>query len=166
MYKVCQRSVHSWCQLRYLSCTAAVHDARFPPRQKLENQHIQEVFLKGSGPGGQKINKTASAVQIKHLPTGIVVKSQATRSRSQNREIARRLLSDKLEVIEKGSESRTAIKADIKRRRKASKTKKAHRKHKQLEPQEAEPTPKSTEDFLVERHHQQISSPDSPRPES
>lgn len=59
----------------------------------------------------------------------MVVKSQATRSRSQNRSIARRLLADKLENVEKGPESRTALKTAIKRKKKASKMKKARRKY-------------------------------------
>ena len=80
-------------------------------------------------------NKTSSAVQLKHLPSGIVVKSQATRSRSQNRKIARRLLSEKLEVIEKGDQSRTAIKAEAVKKKKASKDKKSRRKYRALEAQ-------------------------------
>ncbi|ONH65492.1 Peptide chain release factor 1 [Cyberlindnera fabianii] len=45
-----------------------------PPRPKIIEDEITEVFLKGgSGPGGQKINKCNSKVQLKHLPTGIVV---------------------------------------------------------------------------------------------
>ncbi|KAL8824606.1 MAG: hypothetical protein Q9170_008102 [Blastenia crenularia] len=103
--------------------------AQMPPRIVISEEDIEESFLKGSGPGGQKINKTSSAVQLKHLPTGMVVKSQATRSRSQNRSIARRLLADKLEDVEKGSESRTALKTEVKRKKKASKMKKARRKH-------------------------------------
>ena len=78
-------------------------------------------------------NKTSSAVQLKHIPTGTVIKSQATRSRSQNRKIARRLLAEKIEAVEKGSESRTALKADIKKKKKASKSKKARRKHRALQ---------------------------------
>ncbi|KAL8710516.1 MAG: hypothetical protein Q9220_004949 [cf. Caloplaca sp. 1 TL-2023] len=105
---------------------------QLPPRLVISEDDIEESFLKGSGPGGQKINKTSSAVQLKHIPTGMVVKSQATRSRSQNRSIARRLLSDKLEGIQKGPESRTAIKAEVKRRKKASKAKKARRKHRAI----------------------------------
>ena len=77
-------------------------------------------------------NKTSSAVQLKHIPTGMTIKSQATRSRSQNRKIARRLLAEKIEAVEKGPESRTALKAEIKRKKKASKTKKARRKYKNL----------------------------------
>lgn len=78
-------------------------------------------------------NKTSCAVQLKHIPSGIVIKSQETRSRSQNRKIARKLLAAKLEVIEKGSESRTAVLGEIKRKKKASKDKKAKRKYKKLE---------------------------------
>ncbi|KAL8721799.1 MAG: hypothetical protein Q9225_001599 [Loekoesia sp. 1 TL-2023] len=103
--------------------------AQLPPRLVIPEEDIEESFLKGSGPGGQKINKTSSAVQLKHLPTGMVVKSQATRSRSQNRSIARRLLAEKLEEAEKGSESRAALKLEIKRKKKASKVKKARRKY-------------------------------------
>ncbi|CAF9906294.1 hypothetical protein IMSHALPRED_004159 [Imshaugia aleurites] len=101
-----------------------------PPRLLLKEEDIEEAFLKGSGPGGQKINKTSSAVQLKHVPTGMTIKSQATRSRSQNRKIARHLLAEKIEAAEKGPESRTALKADIKRKKKASKSKKARRKYK------------------------------------
>ncbi|KAL8734503.1 MAG: hypothetical protein Q9166_001403 [cf. Caloplaca sp. 2 TL-2023] len=103
--------------------------AQLPPRMVIPEDDVKESFLKGSGPGGQKINKTSSAVQLKHIPTGMVVKSQATRSRSQNRSIARRLLLDKLEDTERGSESRTALKSAAKRKKKASKAKKARRKH-------------------------------------
>ena len=70
---------------------------------------------------------------MKHVPTGTTIKSQATRSRSQNRKIARRLLAEKIEAAEKGPESRAALKAEIKRKKKASKSKKARRKYKTLQ---------------------------------
>lgn len=92
-----------------------------------------ESFLKGSGPGGQKINKTSSAVQLKHIPSGIVVKSQETRSREQNRRTARRILGEKLEDIEKGPQSRTALRTEKARKKKASADKKARRKYRKLE---------------------------------
>ena len=66
------------------------------------------------------------------MPTGIVVKSQATRSRSQNRKIARQNLAEKIEAIEKGPESRIMLKTEIKSRKKASKSKKAKRKYRAL----------------------------------
>lgn len=115
---------------KHFTSQNAAAAAQMPPRLVLKEEDIEEAFLKGSGPGGQKINKTSSAVQLKHVPTGTTIKSQATRSRSQNRKIARRLLAEKIETAEKGPESRTALKADIKRKKKASKSKKARRKHK------------------------------------
>lgn len=63
----------------------------------------------------------------------MVVKSQDTRSRSQNRKIARQLLAEKLEEAEKGPQSRTALKAKIKSKRKASKSKKSKRKYRALQ---------------------------------
>ncbi|KAI4141977.1 MAG: hypothetical protein LQ340_007477, partial [Diploschistes diacapsis] len=78
-------------------------------------------------------NKTSSAVQLRHIPTGTIVKSQATRSRSQNRKIARQILAEKLEVAEKGEKSRVAIKTELKRKKKASGAKKRRRKYKLLE---------------------------------
>lgn len=62
-----------------------------------------------------------------------MVKCQATRSQSQNRKIAREILAEKVDIVEKGNESRTAIKAALKRKRKASKTKKSRRKYRALE---------------------------------
>ena len=53
---------------------------------------LTEKFIRGSGSGGQKINKTASCVYLKHNPTGIEVKCQASRSREVNRFTARREL--------------------------------------------------------------------------
>ena len=41
---------------------------------QLNENDIEESFIKGSGPGGQSVNKTSNCVQLKHLPTGIVVK--------------------------------------------------------------------------------------------
>lgn len=104
-----------------------------PPRPTVAENEIVEVFLKGSGPGGQKINKTTSAVQLKHLPTGLVVKSQATRSREQNRKIARNILAMKLDERFNGPESRHAKLVEKAQKKKASKSKKAKRKYSKLD---------------------------------
>ena len=60
-------------------------------------EDLVEKFIGGSGPGGQKINKTASRVYLKHTPSGIEVQCQAGRSQNQNRHQARILLCDHLE---------------------------------------------------------------------
>ncbi|KAF2146032.1 uncharacterized protein K452DRAFT_355506 [Aplosporella prunicola CBS 121167] len=119
-----------------------------PPRPAIDDKDITEAFLKGSGPGGQKIvsrrrelgpksdrlqNKTSSAVQLKHLPTGIVIKYQGTRSRSQNRKVARRMLQERLEELEKGDQSRSAMKRAAQSKKKASSAKKSRRKYRALE---------------------------------
>lgn len=123
---------------RAFSANAAQREKPLPPRLVIPETDITESFLKGTGPGGQKINKTSSAVQLKHLPTGIVVKSQETRSREQNRRTARRILAEKLEDLEKGPLSRTAIKADRASKKKASAAKKARRKYRKLDDEKAQ----------------------------
>lgn len=106
----------------------------FPPRPKPPpDTEILESFLKGSGPGGQKINKTNSAVQLKHIPTGLVVKCQATRSRTENRKIARQLLADKLDDMSRGDESRSSVVGEVRRKKRASAAKKKRRKYRKLE---------------------------------
>lgn len=67
-----------------------------------------------------------------------MVKSQATRSQSQNEKIARRLLVDRVEELEKGEQSRNAIKADRARKKKASKVKKSRRKYRESDPEKIE----------------------------
>lgn len=49
---------------------------------------IEERFVRGSGPGGQKINKTSSTVHLRHGPTGVEVRVQRERSQAANRELA------------------------------------------------------------------------------
>lgn len=122
---------------RGFSSMSIALEKALPPRPIIPETEIVESFLKGTGPGGQKINKTSSAVQLKHIPTGIVVKCQETRSRPQNRKIARQLLADRLDELVKGPESRTAIKTERARVKKASATKKARRKYRKLEEQKA-----------------------------
>jgi protein subunit release factor B len=59
---------------------------------------VDERFIRGAGPGGQKINKTSSTVVLRHGPTGIEVRCQAERSQVVNREAAWTALCDKLEA--------------------------------------------------------------------
>lgn len=61
-----------------------------------------------------------------------MVKCQETRSRTQNRKIARRILSERIEELEKGDQSRTALKAERASKKKASKNKKSRRKYRKL----------------------------------
>lgn len=63
----------------------------------LKENDLEEQMVRGSGPGGQATNKTNNCIVLKHLPTGIVVKCHLTRSASQNRKEARRLMVDRLD---------------------------------------------------------------------
>lgn len=74
----------------------------------LRPEDVEEQFTRGGGHGGQKINKTSSVVQLKHLPTGIEVRMQKHREQSKNRLSAWKLLIFKLEERVKGAESRNA----------------------------------------------------------
>jgi protein subunit release factor B len=60
---------------------------------------LHEKFVRGSGSGGQKINKTSNCVFLKHVPSGICVKCQMDRSREMNRFLARSELCQQLERI-------------------------------------------------------------------
>lgn len=66
-------------------------------RLLIREADLIEKFVHGSGPGGQKINKTASCVYLKHLPTGLEVHCQESRSRDANREIARLRMCERVE---------------------------------------------------------------------
>ncbi|MEQ2006192.1 MAG: peptide chain release factor-like protein [Limisphaerales bacterium] len=57
---------------------------------------IEESFVRSGGHGGQNVNKTSTCVMLVHIPTGIQVKCQETRHQGLNRDIARRLLLDKI----------------------------------------------------------------------
>ena len=71
------------------------------PKPKKAQVHMNPADLKidvynASGPGGQNVNKRKTAVRVTHLPTGLVVASQASRNQQQNREFALTLLAAKL----------------------------------------------------------------------
>ena len=57
---------------------------------------VDERFVRGAGPGGQKINKTSSTVWLRHRPTGVEVRCQRERSQAANRELAWLELCEKL----------------------------------------------------------------------
>lgn len=86
---------------------------------------IQEGFIRARGRGGQKVNKTAACVYLKHLPTGIEVKCQESRSREANRFFARRLLADRIEDSILGRDSPRARGIEKIRKQKMRRSKRA-----------------------------------------
>ncbi|MCC5831577.1 MAG: peptide chain release factor-like protein [Chlamydiales bacterium] len=71
----------------------------------IKEEDLIEKFVLGSGPGGQKVNKTASCVYLKHIPSGLEVKCGKERSRELNRFLARRQLCERLEKEQLGLKS-------------------------------------------------------------
>ena len=71
----------------------------------VREQDIEEQFVRSSGAGGQKVNKTSSCVVLHHRPTGLRVKCQQERSQALNRFLARRILLDKIDAKIRGAES-------------------------------------------------------------
>jgi len=95
-------------------------------RCNIREEDLVEKFILGSGKGGQKINKTASCVYLKHLPTGLEVKCQRERSRELNRYIARKELCEKLENMlfkEKSEKQQLAEKIRRQKRRRTRRQK-------------------------------------------
>ena len=99
------------------STTPAPGEAVYVPVQ-LREEDLEESFVKGSGHGGQKINKTSSRVLLVHVPTGLKVSCQDARDLSTNRKIARKMLVEKLDVFYNGKASKLAQEQDKIRKRK------------------------------------------------
>ncbi len=91
---------------------------------------VDEQFVRGSGPGGQKINKTASTVWLRHRPTGIEVRRQLQRSQAANRRLAWQALCEKLE--EKRETERAAARAEREKERRRRRPKSAAQKRRMV----------------------------------
>lgn len=94
----------------------------------LREQDMEERFVRSSGAGGQHVNKSATCVQLTHLPTGIEVKCMRDRSQSVNRFLARRELAEKL-AEKAGLATARSVEQDRIRRQKASRSRKSRQKH-------------------------------------
>jgi len=92
-------------------------------RLGLHKNQVIEKFVRSGGPGGQRTNKTATCVYLKHIPTGIEVKMAQERSQALNRYLAWRLLADKIEekILKVKSERRKKIEKIRRQKRKRSK---------------------------------------------
>ena len=118
----------------------------------IQEKDIVERFIHSQGPGGQNVNKLATCVYLKHIPTAIEVKCQKTRSQSLNRFFARRLLTEKIAGLitnEKSEKQKKIekIRRQKKKRSKRSKEKMLKDKHKNSEKKETrkQPSPEPAE---------------------
>lgn len=83
----------------------------------IREEDLDESFLRGTGKGGQKRNKTSACVRIVHRPSGLEVKCQQERSQVRNRALAREWLCDILEARKKGEKMAAQNRRELKRRR-------------------------------------------------
>ena len=100
---------------------AALEDEALQKRMKklgIREEDLQESFVRGTGAGGQKINKTSSTVVLRHTASGVEVRCQQERSQSMNRLVARRELCDKLE--QQREEARLARQAFVEKKKRAT----------------------------------------------
>ena len=97
-------------------------------RLGINESDIIERFIRSSGAGGQKVNKTSTCVYLKHIPSGIEVKCQKERSQALNRFLARRILTDKIEQVQLGEKSEEEQRIAKIKRQKQKRSKRAKEK--------------------------------------
>jgi len=89
--------------------------------QKLEisETDLREIFARSSGPGGQNVNKVSTAVTLRHLPTGISVTVQDSRSQAVNRRLARERLLEAIASVRERQRMEAIATREKERRRKS-----------------------------------------------
>jgi protein subunit release factor B len=95
------------------------------------DEDIEESFILGGGPGGQKTNKTSNVVRLKHEPSGINIRFGETRSREDNRWLARRALAE--EILEREHRRKSAKRQEIEKKRRQKRRRSRRQKQRMLE---------------------------------
>ena len=91
-------------------------------------EDLEESFILGGGPGGQKTNKTSSVVRLSHEPSGVAVRVGESRSRADNRWLARRMLAETILEREHKRKSAARQKAEKIRRQKRRRSRRQREK--------------------------------------
>ena len=89
---------------------------------------LEESFILGGGPGGQKTNKTSNVVRLSHEPSGLSIRCGETRSRETNRWLARRMLAELILERERGRKSAAQQKREKIRRQKRRRSRRQKQK--------------------------------------
>src|SRR5205814_7851427 len=85
----------------------------------IKESDLEETFARSSGPGGQNVNKVATAVTLRHRPSGVSVTAQDSRSQATNRKLARKPLLDAIEDRQRAARRAQISARERERRRKS-----------------------------------------------
>lgn len=94
-------------------------------------EDIEETFILGSGPGGQKTNKTSNVVRLKHAPSGFQIRFGETRSREDNRWLARRALAER--ILERDDKRKSAKRQEAEKKRRQKRRRSRRQKQRMLD---------------------------------
>ena len=98
-------------------------------------EDIEESFILGGGPGGQKTNKTSNVVRLKHEPSGLNIRFGETRSREDNRWLARRALAEN--ILERENKRKSAKRQAAEKKRRQKRRRSRRQKQRMLEDKHA-----------------------------
>ena len=98
-------------------------------------EDLEETFILGGGPGGQKTNKTSNVVRLKHEPSGLNIRYGETRSREDNRWLARRALAEA--VLERENKRKSAKRQAAEKKRRQKRRRSRRQKQRMLEDKHA-----------------------------
>ena len=98
-------------------------------------EDLEESFILGGGPGGQKTNKTSNVVRLKHAPSAIQIRFGETRSREDNRWLARRALAEA--ILEREHRRKSAKRQEIERKRRQKRRRSRRQREKMLDDKHA-----------------------------
>lgn len=98
-------------------------------------EDLEETFILGGGPGGQKTNKTSNVVRLKHEPSGLNIRYGETRSREDNRWLARRALAEA--VLERENKRKSAKRQAAEKKRRQKRRRSRRQKQRMLEEKHA-----------------------------
>jgi protein subunit release factor B len=98
-------------------------------------EDLEETFILGGGPGGQKTNKTSNVVRLKHEPSGLNIRYGETRSREDNRWLARRALAEA--ILERENKRKSAKRQAAEKKRRQKRRRSRRQKQRMLEDKHA-----------------------------
>uniref|UniRef100_A0A7S3A4I2 Prokaryotic-type class I peptide chain release factors domain-containing protein n=2 Tax=Rhodosorus marinus TaxID=101924 RepID=A0A7S3A4I2_9RHOD len=130
----------------FISTNPCLSD-RKPQPPKLNPEDVEYKYMRGSGPGGQAMQKSSNAVVAKHLPTGIQSRSHETRSVLRNKSLALASLEFKVDDHFRGEFSAKSILDENRRKKKLSKMRKTKKKLRKLKERQSESTTDDSQSF-------------------